>query len=205
MPVCRTVIGILLATTLACTSSTPTGTPGVTQEGKYRVWYQGPEVAVEVYYGTLVRLLGDQNAVLRVGFYGTAGTAEVARSGIRLTTPGGSVVAPMDQNEFRKVYGGLRMALERDGAWYGPSPRFTGSRQPCDRWFLYPPTASADDGFAGQRHGFDTIFVSSFQACGGPLVFPVLMGTQPGRWVLTVELEETTVRIPFEVELTVGN
>lgn len=203
MPVCRTVIGILLVTTLACTTSTPTGTPGVTQEGKYRVWYQGPEVAVEVYYGPIVRSLGGQYAVPRVSFYSPAGTTEVARSGIRLKTPDGSVLAPLDQTEFRKVYGSLRLALERDGVWYGPSPRFASSRELCDRWFIYPPAASAD-GFTGQRHGFDTIFVSNFQTCGGPLVFPVLTGTQPGRWVLTVELEETTARIPFEIELETG-
>ncbi len=203
MPLRRTIMLTILTTALACTSSTPTGTPGVTQEGKNRVWYQGSDLAVEIYYASLPNSLGDQYAVPRISFYGPAGTTEISRTNIRLTTPDGSVVVPLDQTEFRKVYGGLRMAIEREGAWYGPSARFTASRQPCDRWFIYPPTAS-DDGFTGQRHGFDTIFVSSFQVCGGPLVFPVLKGIQPGRWVLTVELEETTARVPFEVELPVN-
>ena len=197
------LIGILLATTLACSTSTPTGTPGVTNEGKHKVWYKGPELTAEIYYAWLVRYPGEQYAMVRLGFAGSKGTTEVKRTNIRLQTPDGTVLAPLDQAGFREVYGMLRMAIDRNGAWYGPSTRFMSSRELCDRWFIYPPADT--EGFTAQRHAFDSVYVSNFQACGGPLVFPVLQGIQPGRWVLTVELEETTARIPFEVELALEN
>jgi len=62
----------------------------------------------------------------------------------------------------------------------------------CDRWFLQGPFG----GFA-----YDEVPVSTFQLCSGPLVFKVSGGVQPGRWRLVIELEESRVDIPFELEV----
>jgi hypothetical protein len=69
--------------------------------------------------------------------------------------------------------------------------RYDTSRMPCDRWFLADPFA----GFA-----YDQVYVNTFQVCSGPLVFRDPGGVQPGRWRLLIELEESTIDLPFELE-----
>jgi len=39
------------------------------------------------------------------------------------------------------------------------------------------------------------------EECSGPLVFSVPGGVQPGRWRLVIDLEESRVDLPFELEL----
>jgi len=190
---------LLLLTATACVTSTPTDTPGVTIEGRRLMWFEGPEVAVEVYYGMIEDRLGEPEAVLRLGIAGVRGTVDVERTAIRLFDPTGHAMTPLDEQAFRSVQGKLRMVLDRYAAWYGPTHRFLASRGRCDRWFIYPSIGTGE-GFVGGRHAFDSVFVSSFRVCGGPLVFAVPGGAQPGRWVLQIDLEESTVRIPFEVE-----
>ena len=190
---------LLLLTAVACTTSTPTDTPGVTIEGNRLMWYEGPEIAVEVYYGMIEDRLGETEATLRLGVAGTSGTVDVPRTAIRLYDPSGHAMVPLDQEAFRSVQGKIRMTLDRYAAWYGPTSRFMTSRQRCDRWFIYPSIGTAE-GFVAYRFAFDSVYVSTFRVCGGPLVFSVPGGAQPVRWVLRIDLEESTARIPFEVE-----
>ena len=44
------------------------------------------------------------------------------------------------------------------------------------------------------------IYIHPQSDCYGPLVFQVLGGVQPGRWVVMVDLEEENIRIPFLLE-----
>ena len=62
---------------------------------------------------------------------------------------------------------------------------------PCDHWFFRDPFG----GFA-----YDEVSINTFQLCSGPLVFKVVGGIQPGRWRLIIELEESRVDIPFNLE-----
>jgi len=80
------------------------------------------------------------------------------------------------------------MALQRDNAWEPASARFEGSMGRAQEWFFSPP------GFFFHR---DTIYPSNFQYCTGPMVFRVPGGVQPGEWTLLIDLEESTVRLPF--------
>jgi hypothetical protein len=197
----KTAVTILLClTATACVTSTPTDTPGVTIEGHRLMWFEGPEVTVEVYYGMIEDRLGEPEAVLRVGLAGVRGTVDIQRTAIRLFDPSGRAMSPLDQPAFRGVQGRLRTVLDRYAAWWGPTTRFLASRGRCDRWFIYPSIGTGE-GFVGSRHAFDSVFASSFRVCGGPLVFSVPGGAQPGRWVLQIDLEESTARIPFEVEV----
>ena len=190
---------VVLTLTVACTTSTPTGEPGVTQEGRWRVWYKGPLAAVEVGYVWAEKHLGDEWLVLKVGIAGAGTPIPVMRDGIRLFTPQGHQVEPLDQSAFRSVEGSLRMGLDRINAWQGPSSRFMSTRRPCGRWFITPPFPD-QAGWLGERASFETVYPSRQVVCGGPLVFDPPVGVQPGRWVLVIELEEGEARIPLKIE-----
>ncbi len=190
---------VVLSLTLACTTSTPTGDPGVTREGRWRIWHTGPGCSVEVGFLWTDRHLGDEWLVLTVGIAGAGGPTPVTRDGISLYTPRDHLLKPLDQSDFRSVYGNLRMGLDRINAWQGPSPRFMSSRRSCGRWFITPPFPE-EAGWLGEPLPSDTLYPARQVACGGPLVFNVPGGVQPGRWVLVIELEEGEARVPFEIE-----
>lgn len=190
---------LVLSVTLACNTSTPTGDPGVTREGKWRVWYTGPVATVEVDYYWAERYLGDEWLVLEVGIAGAGGPTTVTRDGIRLYTPEGRTVDPLDQKAFQSVRGRLRTGLDRINAWEGPSPRFMTNRRPCGRWFIVPAFPEQYV-WPWEPFGVESVYPSRQIACGGPLVFPVPNGVQPGRWVLVIDFEEGVARVPFEVE-----
>ena len=113
---------------------------------------------------------------------------QVSRENVGLITPGGYTVDLPTRTEFRQVSGSLRMALERTNAWQPPSSRFVGSIAPCGEWFFSPP---------GSQNHREIVSPSGFQYCTGPLIFQLPGGVQPGRHVLTIHLEESTVKIPF--------
>ena len=194
-----TVAALLLLAVSSCTTSTPTDTPGVTIEGNRLVWYEGPEIEVEVYYGMMEDRLGEPEAILRLGIASNSGSVGVPISGFQLFDPSGRAVAPLVGADFREAHTRIRMTLDRYAAWWGPTNRFLASRQRCDRWYVYPPVGGGE-GFVADRHDFENVYVSGFRVCGGPMVFPAPGGVQPGRWVLRIELEESVARIPFEVE-----
>ena len=82
----------------------------------------------------------------------------------------------------------MRVALERENAWGPPASRFAGSLGRSEEWFFSPP---------GAYFHRNTVFPSPSQYCSGPLVFLVPGGVQAGGWTLSIDLEESTVEIPF--------
>ena len=180
---------LLLAVTVACSSASTTPTPEVTEHGTYQVWYHGPEIEGELNYRWADGNLGDEWLVFRLSLAGTGGPSTlVERHAIRIRNPEGNTIALIDQNEFRKVYGSLRTAIDRAYGWGGPSTRFRRDRQLRDRWFFAPP-------FGGLA--FDSLYASPVSVSSGPLIFRIAGGVQPGRWVLIIDLEESVARIPF--------
>lgn len=153
----------------------------------------GPELEVAVGFRQAARDLGDEWLILALEMSGAsrAGTVVVERSAITAVAPDGRRLALVGQAEYRSVAGRLRSRVERALAALPVLGRYDTARMPCDRWFLADPFA----GFA-----FDTVPVNTFQVCSGPLVFRVAGGIQPGRWRLVIELEESRVDIPFEIE-----
>jgi hypothetical protein len=163
------------------------------EQGKNLTRYRGPELEVEVNYWWAQRHLGDELLILKVAFMAGRTSSLVKLENIRARTPDGYAIPPMDQMEFRKVYGQLRMALSQSNAWAGPSSRFMGTRDPCGLWFISPP------GALSPRH--TKIYPSRSQVCFGPLVFRVPVGVQPGPWALIIDLEETRAKVPFKLGL----
>jgi hypothetical protein len=177
---------VVLVVTIACSSAAPTRTPEVTQKSPYLVWYRGPEIDAELNYRWADGHLGDEWLIVKLSLVG-AGT-RVDQSDVRVRTPDGHTIPLLDQQEFRRMYGKLRIGLDWSYAWEPPTGGIAGSREPCGQWFLVPP---------GQFLASPTLYLTSTRVCTGPLVFQVPIGVQPGRWVLMIDLEESDVRIPF--------
>ena len=161
----------------------------VERKGKYRIWYTSPDLRVELDYHWADRHLGDEHLILKLAMAaGSRGVVSVARDAVQVQTPEGHVLSLPTQDEFRRMLGKVRVALERENAWGPPASRFSGSLGRSAEWFYSPPGAYFDR---------NTVFPSPAQYCSGPLVFLVPGGVQPGGWVLSLDLEESTARIPF--------
>lgn len=200
----KVITVLMVAASLACSSSGSSSqsdsssskdrpTESV-EQSKNLTRYRGPELEVEVNHWWAQRHLGDELLLLEVAFTAGRTSSLVKLENIRARTPDGYAIPPLDQTEFRKIYGQLRMALTQTDAWAGPSARFMGSRDPCGRWFVYPPGALSPR--------YTEIRPSRSQVCFGPLVFRVPAGVQPGPWALTIDMEESQAKVPFKLELT---
>ena len=71
-----------------------------------------------------------------------------------------------------------------------PMEYFPPSRRPCLVQFFVPPGAGVS---------YDAVTVNDRRVCQGRLFFKVPGGIDPGRWTFGIDLEESTVRIPFEL------
>jgi hypothetical protein len=189
---CVAVIVLASLTASACTTDVKLG-GGVRQHGSHLFTYEGPEMEAVLSTHQVSGQLGDSWLVLAVELQSSpgGGATTVRRSEISARTPDGRRLPLVEQAEYRKSYGRVRIAVERALAALPTIGRFDSAQMPCDRWFLADPLA----GFA-----YEEIVINTFQTCRGPLVFHVPGGIQPGRWRLVVELEESTFDIPFEVE-----
>jgi hypothetical protein len=190
-----TVMALLLFVGCA-TSSGPGATETGTREvSRYSLIHEGPELSVALGFYQATRSLGDEWLILATEFTASAGSgrAIVNRSDISVISPDGRRLPLVAQEEFRENYGAVRVAIDRALRSLPILGRYDPSQMPCDRWFLRDPFG----GFA-----YEEVPVNTFQLCSGPLVFKVVGGIQPGRWRLIIELEESRVDIPFELEAT---
>ena len=190
----RSLLLTLLLIAGCATSSGPgTTEPGTREVSRYAVIHEGPDLAVSLGFYQATRSIGDEWLIVAVELTASAqgGRTIVNHSDISVFTPDGRRLALVSQEEFRENYGAVRVAVERALRSLPILGRYDRSQMPCDRWFLVGPFG----GFA-----YDEVSVNTFQLCSGPLVFKVVGGIQEGRWRLVIELEESRVDIPFELE-----
>jgi hypothetical protein len=182
---------ILIVSSIACTTGYPTDTPGVTQRGEHVRVYDGPELRAELVYSWASRNLGDEWLLVKLSMTAAnRGSTEVEASSVRMRTPDGRELPLVDNGTFQRAYPELRFALETTDAWGPPLRNLEAPGRPCEHWFLAPRFSFADR---------QTLLLFPGQWCSGPLVFRPAMGVQAGRWVLEIDLEESLVRIPFEL------
>jgi hypothetical protein len=178
----------------ACTTDVDLGN-GVRQRGDHVLFADGPELRATLGTHQVSRSVGDEwlvlAAQLRPGL--KTGTVTVSRGSVSVRSPDGRRLPLIGQEEYRKIYGKVRVRVERALASLPVVGVYERGQMPCDRWFLTGPF----EGFA-----FDEISVNTFQVCSGPLVFHVPGGVQPGRWRLIIDLEESTADIPFEIAVS---
>jgi hypothetical protein len=180
------------AVVLMCAGISSADPPGVTQKGRYVIAYDGPDLKAELIYRWASSHLGDGWLLLKLSMSSAYhGATTVERSSVTVRTPDGRQLPLIDQKTFRGIFPQLRSALETTDAWGPPARRLESSLRPCEFWYLTPPFSTNDR---------STMRVFPGQWCSGPLVFRPPAGVQPGRWVLVIDLEESQVRIPFELE-----
>ncbi len=117
-------------------------------------------------------------------------SARVTRDGIFVRTPTGTRVPLPSQAEYMVVHSQLQSALRRADVASSPMwAYFPRDRRPCDFQF-----------FAGAGGTtYDQVEVNDRRVCGERLVFQIPGGVQPGRWVVGIDLEESELRIPFDL------
>jgi len=191
-----TIIALAIVAGLGCSSSGSNAAQlaETIEQGNNRTWYRGPDIEIEVDHWWAQHNLGEELMLLEVAFSSGQRPSLVKLENIRLISPDGHQVPPLDQTEFRRVHGELKMALSQTDAWLRPTSRIVTSRRSCNRWFIAPPTA--------REARFSEILAAPSEVCFGPLVFPVPAGIQPGPWALTIQFEESRAKVPFMLELT---
>jgi hypothetical protein len=95
-----------------------------------------------------------------------------------------------NQGEFAEAFGSLRAKLRRANVMRDPMDYFPANRRECTLGFFAEP---------GRGLAFDEVSVNDQLACEGKAFFVVPGGTQTGRWVLGIDLDEESIRIPFRL------
>lgn len=184
------VLGVA-ATMTSCSTGTPTDTPGVERMGQYILKQFGPELWTVLGYRFANTQLGEEWMILEVGFSSPNGqTATVKRDNVFLRSPSGDTIPLPSQKEFNEAYGELRPVIAKANVDRDPLDYFPPSRIECSVQFYVTP---------GGGVSFDEVTVSDKRGCYGRLYVNVPGGIQGGRWTLGVDLEESEIRIPFEL------
>lgn len=183
------VLTVLLGS--ACTTATRSRTGEVEQVSPSVVRSESGPLMVLLSFRHAERHLGDEWLILVAALTGGTTSTTVARQDISVRGPDGIRYPLPSQRAFREAYPQLHVGLRSADVATALQQPFSGLREPCERWFFAGPWES---------FGYDELDLTTFRVCSGPLVFLVPGGVQPGRWVLEIGLEETTVRIPFVLE-----
>lgn len=176
---------------MSCSSATPTDTPGIDSLGQYVLRQEGPEAEVVLGYRFAANSLGEDWLILEVNVSSPRQmSAAIAREDIWVRTPDGTKVPLASQRLFGEAYGRLRPAIDKADIQRDPMDYFPPNRRSCAFQFFVAP---------GNGVAFDEITVNDRRACQGKLFFRIPGGIQPGRWTLGMDLEESAVRIPFDL------
>lgn len=117
-------------------------------------------------------------------------SARVTRDGIFVRTPTGTRIPLPSQAEYQRVYSQLQSSLRRADVAASPMwAYFPRDRRQCDFQFFAGPGGTT----------YNHVEVNDRRACGERLVFQIPGGVQPGRWVVGIDLEESELRIPFDL------
>ena len=179
----------LAVMTVSCSSTVPTDTPGVDELGKYLLRQKGPELWTVLGYKFASQSIGQDWLILEVSLTTPLGaTAKVDRNDVWVKTPDGATIPVAAQVLFGEDYGRLRSTISRADLVRDPMDYWPPSREACAVQFFVPPGAGV---------AYDAVTLNERRACEGKLFFKVPGGIDPGRWTFGIDLEESTVRIPF--------
>ncbi len=185
-------LGLVVAAVVGfvgCSSTTTTEDPGIDRVGKYIVMNKGSQAEVAIGYRYAQRSLGSEWLVLEVAMTSPPNqTAVMRREKISVTTPGGETVLLATQREFNEAYGTLQSMLQAADVARDPMNYWPPRKSICEIRFFREPGTSVS---------FDEVTVNDFRACEGRFLFDIPGGVQPGRYVLTMDLDESTVVIPI--------
>jgi len=171
--------------------TTSTAEPSITQVGRTQVRTVGADLEGVVSYKFADSNLGDEWLIIDVALTGErTESTEVKLSDVSVRTPDGRRIPLLTQKEFIDAYPQLQSMLRRAAVASEPLEVTRGGKRDCDLDFQRIP---------GTGSTRDAIWINQNQLCVGMLVFPVKGGIQPGRWKLIIELEESSLEIPFDL------
>ena len=184
------IVAVLAILGIACSSATPTATPGVDQMGQTVLRYQGPEIEAVIGYRYASQNLGDEWLIVDLAVTAAGGdSVKIDRSRIFVRPPGGDAVYLPSQEEFAAAYGSLQSKIVRASVAADPLDYFK-PRLECALRFLAEPGAGLV---------FPETWVDDRRVCSGRLFFPIPGGVQAGTYVFGIDLTESKVRIPFKL------
>jgi hypothetical protein len=176
----------------ACSSAVPTDDPGVDRMGKFILMGSGPEAEVVVGYRYAQQNLGSDWLLLEIAATSPPNqSARIERSNVSIKTPTGAVVPLATQSEFNEAYRGLQSSIRASDVVRDPMDYWPPRKQNCGIRFFVAPGAGVS---------FDEVSVNDFRACQGKFFFNIPGGVQPGRYVLSIDFEESEIRIPIPLE-----
>ncbi len=188
-------VGLAVVAAIAlngCSSAQPTDDPGVDRMGQYVLMNKGPEAEVAIGYRHAEKSLGSEWLLLEAAMTSPPGqTARIQRENVSVKTPSGSIIPLASQREFTLDYGTLQPFIRRADVVRDPMDYWPPRKDTCAIRFFTEPGAGVS---------FDEVTVNDFRACQGRLFFKIPGGVQAGRYVLTIDLEESEIRIPFTFE-----
>lgn len=189
-PVRRALAGVAVLLLLACTTATPTDTPGVDRLGATVLRYRGPEIEAVLSYRSAALGVGDDWLFLDVAITGSGRySVEVKRDKIAVQVPSGDVVPLATQREFAEAYPQLAAAIQRANV----------AAEPLDYW-VERRSASLDFlTVPGERLAMTSQWVNDQAVYQDRFYFFLPAGVQPGRYELRIDLPESKVRIPFRL------
>ncbi len=178
-----------------CGSSSPGAAhstqPGATQIGDAMVRSVGADLEAILGYTFAASSLGDEWLIVDLALTGLRSESiEVKQEAISVVTPDGRRIPLPTQKEFIAAYPEVQSLIRRAAVASKPLEATRGGRRPCDLDFLRLPGAGSTR---------DTIWINQRELCVGMLAFPVTGGIQPGRWRMVIELEESSLDIPFDL------
>jgi len=187
---CSTVV-LLAMGGISCTSAKPTSTPGVDEMGEFIRMEQGKDLEVVVGYRFAAGNLGSEWLILEVAMTTPfSDMTEVKRSDVWIETPDGETIPLATQKEFNESYSELRPLIHRANVARDPMNYFPASRKPCRIQFFVTP---------GGGMSYDTVTLNYKRGCMGKFFFKVPGGVGPGTWTLGIDLENSQIKIPFEL------
>jgi len=192
---CFLTLGLVVLTAIAftgCSSAQPTDDPGVDRMGQYILMNKGPEAEVVIGYRHAENSLGSEWLLLEVAMTSPPNqTARILRENVSVRTPAGMTIPLASQREFTQDYGTLQAFLRAADVVRDPMDYWPPRKETCAIRFFVSP---------GQGVSFDEFTVNDFRACQGRFMFKIPGGVQAGRYVFTIDLEESEIRIPFTFE-----
>lgn len=187
----RTLAALLAVGAVAgCATAVPTANPDVDRVGRWVLRYNGPEIEAALGYRFADNSVGDDWMMLDLAVTGTAGVSvEISRDKVWLRTPSGETFGLPPQEYFAESYSRLTPKINRAAIAADPLDYWAG-RAECGLDFLVTP---------GSRIAQLSTWVNDRRVCFGRLFFDLPGGIQPGHYTLGIDLEESKVRIPFEI------
>jgi hypothetical protein len=174
----------------ACSTATPTGTPGVERLGATVLRYSGPEVDAILSYRYAGMNQGEEWLFLDLAVTANKRTAvEIKRDNISLATPSGDVVPLATQQEFGQAYPQLAAALARADV----------AAEPIDYWPSRTQKPLSFLVIPGSGLALESVWVNDLDVATGRLYFDLPNGVQSGHYELRINLEESKVLIPFRL------